>query len=275
MTFVEIKIDDQKVKVLDKGFVQLLDVSPRIVPSGYTAEYAIVEAARVSYMGETKSPIQDASLISYLYRHRHTSPFEQVSFRWRLKVPRFVATQILRHRTAKPNERSQRYTPNFEHEFYKPSTIENGIRSENVVNKQSSIYLTSEAQKDLVKHAEEKSEEMFILYDQMIKLGIAKEVARGFLPLSTYTEMIITFDLNNVLKFFSLRCDENTQFETREVAKQMLESIKDLIPTTYKCFINQSEGIFLTREDLKRKRGDNFDHTAGEGREYVEKMKKF
>src|ERR1043165_2689732 len=122
-----------EMKVLDHGFVALIDAMPRLVPSGKTADFAIVQAARVSYGQGTKQINEDRGLIRYLARHRHTTPFEMVEFKFHIAMPIFVARQWIRHRTANVNEYSARYSivPD---QFYHPS-VEN-IRKQSAANRQ-------------------------------------------------------------------------------------------------------------------------------------------
>src|SRR5678815_3666054 len=93
---------DQKIPVLDKGFVRLVDY--------LGGDARIVAAARVSYGAGTKTVREDRGLIHYLMRHLHTSPFEQVQLSFHIKLPVFVARQWIRHRTARVNEYSGRYS---------------------------------------------------------------------------------------------------------------------------------------------------------------------
>jgi thymidylate synthase (FAD) len=95
-----------EVKVHDHGLVALLDVMPRLAPVGKTADFAIVQAARVSYGAGTKQVSEDRGLIRYLARHRHSTPFEMVEFKFHHVMPIFVARQWIRHRTANVNEYS-------------------------------------------------------------------------------------------------------------------------------------------------------------------------
>ena len=99
-----------EVKVHDHGLVALVDVMPRLAPAGKTADFAIVQAARVSYGEGTKQVTEDRGLIRYLARHRHTTPFEMVEFKFHHVMPIFVARQWIRHRTANVNEYSARYS---------------------------------------------------------------------------------------------------------------------------------------------------------------------
>ncbi|MEI8283120.1 MAG: FAD-dependent thymidylate synthase, partial [Armatimonadota bacterium] len=102
---------DQEIKVLDKGFVRLVDYMG--------GDQRIVQAARVSYGEGTKSVRQDRALIHYLIKHWHTSPFEQVQLTFHCKMPIFIARQWIRHRTARLNEISGRYSI-MKDEFYVP-----------------------------------------------------------------------------------------------------------------------------------------------------------
>src|SRR5215210_6786556 len=122
-----------EVKVHDHGLVALLDVMPRFAPAGKTADFAIVQAARVSYGAGTKQVNEDRGLIRYLLRHRHTTPLEMVEFKFHHVMPIFVARQWIRHRTASVNEYSARYSVVRER-FYHPN-IEN-VRKQSTTNRQ-------------------------------------------------------------------------------------------------------------------------------------------
>src|SRR5271170_5234337 len=122
-----------ELPVHDHGLVALVDVMPRLVPVGKTADVAIVQAARVSYGAGTKQVNEDRGLIRYLARHRHTTPFEMVEFKFHHVMPIFVARQWIRHRTANVNEYSARYSV-VPDRFYRPS-VEN-IRRQSKSNRQ-------------------------------------------------------------------------------------------------------------------------------------------
>src|SRR6201986_1807660 len=118
-----------EVKVHDHGLVALVDVMPRLVPSGKTADSAIVQAARVSYGAGTKQVNEDRGLIRYLMRHRHTTPMEMIEFKFHHVMPIFIARQWIRHRTANVNEYSARYSL-VKDRFYRP-TIDNVRKQSN------------------------------------------------------------------------------------------------------------------------------------------------
>src|SRR5438270_13494578 len=122
-----------EVKVHDHGLVALLDVMPRFAPVGKTADFAIVQAARVSYGEGTKQVNEDRGLIRYLARHRHTTPFEMVEFKFHHVMPIFVARQWIRHRTANVNEYSARYSV-VPDRFYHPTT--ESVRKQSTTNRQ-------------------------------------------------------------------------------------------------------------------------------------------
>jgi thymidylate synthase (FAD) len=111
-----------EVAVHDHGLVALCDVMPRLAPVGKTADFAIVQAARVSYGEGTKQINEDRGLIRYLARHRHTTPFEMVEFKFHHVMPIFIARQWIRHRTANVNEYSARYSI-VRDRFYHPKPI--------------------------------------------------------------------------------------------------------------------------------------------------------
>src|SRR5882757_8029410 len=121
------------VKVDEHGLVGLIDVMPRLVPIGKTADFAIVQAARVSYGAGTKQVNEDRGLIRYLARHRHSTPFEMVEFKFHCVMPIFIARQWIRHRTANVNEYSARYSV-VKDRFYKPTP--EYIRKQSAANRQ-------------------------------------------------------------------------------------------------------------------------------------------
>ena len=122
-----------EVKVHDHGLVALVDTMPRFAPVGKTADFAIVQAARVSYGEGTKQVNEDRGLIRYLARHRHTTPFEMVEFKFHHVMPIFIARQWIRHRTANVNEYSARYSV-VRDRFYRPSV--DYIRKQSLTNRQ-------------------------------------------------------------------------------------------------------------------------------------------
>ncbi len=205
-------------KVLDKGHVKLLDMMGD--------DMTPVRAARVSYDDELKGIEQDTKLLKFLLTNRHTSPFEQVILTWEMKMPIFVARQIVRHRTASLNEVSQRYTELDPPEFYIPEEF----RHQDTVNKQGSTNEWINDGDFMRTEMEAQYKEAHSLYRLMINYGVAREQARIVLPLATYTKWIWTNDLHNTLHFLSLRMDEHAQWETRQYANAMFDIMEQKLP---------------------------------------------
>lgn len=274
---------DTTRKCLDDGFVRLIDVMPRLVPEGYTPEFAIVQSARVSYGLGLKTPKEDNALIRYLVRNRHTSPLESVKFRFHIRAPRAIVTQILRHRTGSYNEFSQRYAEVPEGAFYRPSSLTGteqgapvggGSRLQSSTNKQGSESgEVSEQIRTEMGRIEGLLDEVFKGYTQLVHLGLAKEIARFYLPLGTYSELYMTMDLHNLLKFLELRADSHAQAEIVVYAKAIIDLIRPLVPVTLETFwATNVEGVRLSRDELGAfKEGRDLEGSVTERREYAAK----
>ena len=232
-----------------QGDVTLIDCYPRLCPEGRTLDFAAVRSARVSYGSGLKSVKADEGLVRYLIQNRHTSPLEFAGFTFKVTCPLFVARQIMRHRTTSINEISARYT-------VLPNTIfkvtKEGLRMNIVENKQSSAGQIGDEKAEealaLFKKVEETSYES---YEKLLKLGVAREVARSVLPVGIFTEFYITMNLNNFLKFLSLRLPEDCQKETREVAEAMFCLAQPLSPVVFNTFRDGLEGMFLGKSEVE------------------------
>jgi thymidylate synthase (FAD) len=215
------------VPCLDKGFVTLVDVMPRLVPE-VTADFAIVQAARVSYGAGTKTVNEDRGLIRYLMRHSHTTPFEMVEFKFHCKMPIFIARQWIRHRTANVNEVSGRYSV-LKDEFYFPEV--NNIRQQSKTNKQGGDDKISEYNAELfIDRLVKQSDMGYATYEDFLERGISREQARMILPVNLYTEWYWKIDLHNLFHFLALRCDAHAQHEIRVFADGMVELIEPIVP---------------------------------------------
>lgn len=223
----EEKILDDGIKCLDHGFVRLVD--------HMGGDGAIVQAARVSYGKGTKKVSQDRGLIRYLMRHRHTTPFEMVEFKFHCKMPIFIARQWVRHRTANINEYSLRYSVASD-EFYIPGNQD--ILFQSATNKQGrSIDDVPENLKAKVqKYFMDISKLTYEAYQDMNSAGIARELARGILPVNLYTEWYWKNDLHNIFHFLHLRMDSHAQYEIRVFANAMAEYVKRVAPVAYEAF---------------------------------------
>jgi len=220
------KILDKAYPVLDYGFIRLVDYCG--------SDDRIVQSARVSYGAGTKTYRQDQGLINYLMRNNHTSPFEQVSFTFHVKMPIFVARQWIRHRTARVNEISGRYSV-MSDEYYTPDKDQLNFQS--VSNRQGRGEVAdNETQKKVLKIIEEDHKIISENYHKMLDMGLAREIARIDLPLSQYTEWYWQIDLHNLFHFLSLRLDNHAQLEIREYAKIMLEMVRKVCPMATKAY---------------------------------------
>jgi len=223
-------------------------------------DQAIVDAARISVTGVSK-PSETRSLIRYLMRHRHTSPFEMVEFKFHVRVPIFVARQWLRHRMASVNEMSGRYSV-LPSEFYIPDeyhaqSVTNHQGSGDVFDGEPTLRMKQKASCDLAFHT----------YDELIKKGVAREEARVHLPLGTMTEFVWKIDLHNLLHFIHLRMDSHAQPEIQDPARQIWNLIQPIVPIACEAFKDfVMDALTLSGPEL---RGDV--HGKGEVREWEEK----
>lgn len=216
------------------GSVRLVDCMPRMVPDDRGCDFAIVRNARVSTGNGLKSPDADQSLIKRLYNDNHTSPFESVSFVFEITCPLFVAIHFIRHRTAKINMFSQRYASvdklDLDTKWYSPAPRMQHTRNhqgsaDDCIDVEHQVLL-----QDMIDKANKHLMAISEIYTKMIENGMAREVARYCLPESCFTKMYFEMDLNNLIKFFRLRCAEDTQWETRVFAIAMKELVKPLLP---------------------------------------------
>jgi len=219
------------IDVLDHGFVRYID--------HLGSDERICEAARISYRAPSKGPEQDKKLIEYLWKNRHTSPFEMAKITFNIKMPIFVMRQYVRHRMQNLNEVSARYTelPN---EFYIPKEW----RKQDTKNKQGSVVdedwnkkeCGSSKNENLSFIVEQQCFNAYKLYQDLLDMGVAREMARIVLPLNIYTEIYTTWDLNNLLKFIVLRDDKHAQSEIQKYAQAMKIVGRELFPFTFGAY---------------------------------------
>lgn len=209
------------------GYVRYID--------HFGTDQRVVEAARVSYKSPSKGEEADKKLLFYLYKKRHTSPFEQCNITFNIKFPIFLMRQFVRHRTFRLNEWSGRYSE-LADEFFMPERW----RVQDDKNKQGSRE--SEPTTTNAWQAAQKSTAMScydVCYKGYLKLlagGVAKEQARFVLPVGIYTEIYVNCDLHNLLHFLRLRQDGHAQAEIQDVANAMYTIAKELFPWTFEAF---------------------------------------
>lgn len=218
---------DKELPVLDRGFVRLVDY--------LGGDERIVAAARVSYGPGTKTLREDRALINYLMENAHTSPFEQVVLTVHAKMPIFVARQWVRHRTARLNEVSGRYSV-LPDEFYVPAAEQ--VRAQSQRNKQgrAAESLSSEAQQQVIDVLRQGQEAAYGSYQELVSRDIARELARINLPLSAYTQWYWQIDLHNLFHFLQLRLDDHAQFEIRQYASALATIAKAVAPIAFAAF---------------------------------------
>lgn len=220
-----------RTPVHEHGYVSLVDY--------HGNDEAIVSAARHSYGGGTKQVSSSENLINYLFRHRHTSPFEQAGMTFDIKLPLFVNQQWIRHRTASLNQVSARYSVMPE-EFYVPGPEYLGLQSKD--NKQGTEgVMDPEAYNTFRQSIEEHHSNAYALYNQMLEAGVSREQARIVLPTSLYTRIVWKMDIHNLLHFLKLRTHPHAQREIRDYAEAIEAVVKEAFPLTYSAFFNYSK----------------------------------
>jgi thymidylate synthase (FAD) len=244
---------DREFPVLDRGFVRLVDYMG--------SDERVVQAARVSYGAGTKTYREDAGLIDYLLRHNHTSPFEQIVLTFHMKLPIFIARQIVRHRTASLNEISGRYSV-MKDEFYIPAPEDMSPQSADNKQGRASGPVDAETAGKIRAGMDALQKHAYEEYQALIGQGIAREIARINLPLALYTEWYWEMDLHNLFHFLELRMDIHAQLEVRRYAEVMFEITKKVAPRCCESFQRHKLGsVTFSADEMeelkKRLSGEN------------------
>jgi thymidylate synthase (FAD) len=228
---------------LDHGFVELIDYMG--------SDKAIEEAARVSFTGgeeEERTVEQTRGLLRYLLRHRHTTPFEMVSFKFRIVCPIFVWRQWIRHRTASVNEISGRYAklPDL---YYVPELER--MQAQSKSNKQGSEATLIDNAENVRDQIEEDQTVTRDHYEELLDAGLAKELARINLPVAQYTAAVWKMDLHNLFHFLSLRLDSHAQYEIRVFAEAIADIVAQVCPIAWEAFEDyRLNGAFFSAPEL-------------------------
>lgn len=194
-----------KIDLFNDGFVELIE--------WLGSDRTIAESARLCYLGESKGVDSDTRLIEKLIKNSHTSPFEQVEFRFLVRAPIFVARQWMRHRTWSYIEVSRRFT-NKGVSFYIPDFLD----------KENSLIYT------------ETVLDAYSSYKELLERGVKKEDARGLLPVSMYTEFYAKTDLHNLLHFLKLRRGNGAQYEISQYALAIEKLVEPIVPITMRVW---------------------------------------
>lgn len=228
-----------KIKVLDKGYIELIEVMG--------SDNLIAETARVSTQSNGKD---NERLIRRLMKDRHTSPFEFGEVHIEIKAPIFVFRQMFRHRTLNINEQSLRYSES-ECEFYVPS-IER-MQEQSVDNRQGSGEMLSEKDAQSCRNIIENSQfNSKVNYHSLIGYGLTRELARNVLSFDLYASARVKCDLHNWLHFLKLRTDSHAQFEIQQYANAIEQIIADKFPITYNAWIDYvKEAVTFSKIEMK------------------------
>ena len=221
------ELPETTVSVLDKGFLAL--------DGALASDLAVVNGARVSFNQESdEMSDRDAGLIRFLIRERHGSPFEHGYFRFLVKAPLFVVREHHRHRAGHSyNEWSGRYSK-MDAEFYIPDNVRTQVGKP---GSYSFEPVDDGVRDDVRREIEENAQHAFEAYERMLEQGVAKEVARAVLPLSTYTKYYWSCNPRSLMHFCGLRNHENAQYEIRQYAAAAEKFLERLMPVTHAAFV--------------------------------------
>jgi thymidylate synthase (FAD) len=217
------------IRVLDHGFVRL--------DGALASDLAVVNGARVSFNQISDELTErDEGLIRFLMRESHGSPFEHGSFRFIVKAPLFVVREHHRHRAGHSyNEWSGRYSK-MEPEFYVPDFVRTQVGKPGAYTFEPVDDETREATR---REIEENAQRAFQAYERMLERGVAKEVARTVLPLSTYTKYFWSCNPRSLMHFCSLRNHEAAQYEIRQYAAAAESFLERHMPVTHAAFVER------------------------------------
>jgi thymidylate synthase (FAD) len=190
----------------------------------------VVNAAKVSFAKESKE-FDDNSvrLIKYLAKHRHMSPFGHCFARFHVKAPIFVARQLVKHKFLRWNEVSRRYVDD-EPEFYKPD-VWRGRSADKKQGSDGVVKLYGVAEQIV----DDYVAEALTAYQVLLEAGVAPEQARMVLPQSTMTEWWWSGSLDAFADMCNLRCKPDTQIETRIVANEISNHMRELFPVSWRA----------------------------------------
>lgn len=201
-------------------------MSAKLISITPNAEEIIIYCARVSSNQNNK----DLNLIKYLIDHKHYSPFEMANMIIEIECPRFVSSQILRHRSFSFQEFSQRYKKVNVNEYEIPI-----FRNKHKNNRQSSSDI-HENNLNYMSQTKNLFDEIYDLYDEMIKDNVAPETARAILPLNTKTKLYMNGTIRSWMHYLDVRCNNDTQLEHREIALIIKNIFKENLPFIYKSY---------------------------------------
>jgi thymidylate synthase (FAD) len=220
------------VDPLPEGYIRCLDHGYVGLVRHMGDDQFICDAARRSISGKNvRAHSDETALLRYLFRHRHTSPFEMGQLVFDMYMPMFVARQWVRHRTAKINEMSARYGV-LPEKFYVPKPEDINVQATKNKQGRGTGVLDDYHAKSFAGEAATN----FVNYDARLEAGMARELARINLPLSTYTGWWWSCDLHNIFHLLSLRKNPHAQMEIRVYADAVGHFVQEKFPIAYKAF---------------------------------------
>lgn len=233
------------MKVLGNGFVKMID--------SMGDDDRIRFAARISHDGKGSNPLRN--LLNYLTRHRHTSPSEHVVFTFHVKLPVFVARQLLRYRVGfSPNEVSGRYVDFSENDFYIPE--ESRLQKQATNTKQGSSDEVVRKPGNIRQFISDVTKSAVDAYQALLGNDLARELARSVLPTNMFTEVVITMNLNTLLHIVDQRARSDAQWEIQQYAKAFLEHAKTVAPVYVEEWEdNVFHAVTFTRAEQRAIRG--------------------
>jgi len=224
--------------VLDHGEVAIIN--------WMGSDESIAEAARVSYKKGTNKTSNNAQLIRYLMRHKHTSPFEMAQVQLYIKAPLFVMRQWMRHRTWSYNEVSGRYSEMVCQSYVPDAGL---MTTQDQKNRQARTATTIPAAVEIHERLAERQQDLYDDYQYYLENGLARELSRINLPLALYTEVVASVDLHNLLHFLSLRLTEHAQYEIRVYAEAIAEMLVEIFPAVMQAWNDCERGkLVLTKQ---------------------------
>lgn len=275
-----------ELKVLDKGFVRLLNMSGAVprhkdYGEGYDPEELEFSArdtdpalvARTSFAKgfDQRTKEEDEKLVEYLIRNQHTTPLEMTTIWLEIKAPIMVVRQFDTVRTRTKNEISGRYIE-LPKDWYIPEVVRGKHSGGNKQGSEDNLpYWKQKNFKDFLESTCKASYEE---YQTQLEHGVCPEQARMFLHLNHYTQFIWKQDLHNMMHFLSLRLDEHAQWETRQYAEAIYQLLKVHLPLSMGWFDEYRRKLDDKEKELLKDIIDNFETYYPEHHEVLKKLAK-
>lgn len=202
------------------------------------SDLSIIRAAQVSVKGGNEPTERKAGLINYLMKARHGSVFESGVMTFYIKTQIFTSRQIMRHRISSPNEVSGRYKE-LEPLFYIPP-VDRPLVNEGSGAHPKLVPGNEKQYQAMLDTLADTYQVCWEAYQDLLRAGVATEIARAVLPVGMFTELYMTFNLRSLMNFLSLRVQSPTskpQWEIEEVARMMEEAFQEKFPTVHDAFI--------------------------------------